>query len=236
MVERTAQRLINAHGARGCGGPERGSRRAGASRACTRSPRGDILSSCWGSGAGVDLAVGVPVETAQQVATGGAFACLVTTEGNVRCWGEEWWDYGYITDAPTTGTFTRIAVGGYHACAVQDNGAVVCWGQPDTGATAVPGTILGHVVDVVASALSTCALLDDGSVHCWGGRGWIRHRLESLRGHFPPAGDLSGDLGRGRTHVWDQDGRWRHDRGRHPVLGRRRIWRVRRAVRPVDQA
>ncbi len=127
------------------------------------------------------------------VAAGGAFTCaLMSSTGEVRCWGKA--SNGQLGDGTTsvpdtlvstnvTGRFgraTELAVGDTHACAVLASGGVACWGDNAEGqlgdgttqqrlvATAVVGLSSERVAAVRMRASHTCALLTTGGLRCWG--------------------------------------------------------------------
>jgi alpha-tubulin suppressor-like RCC1 family protein len=128
------------------------------------------------------------------IAAGGQTSCVVTTTGQVRCWGDN--DAGQLgrgDDAvPLTMSTTplgvalipagaeSITVGASHACAVV-SGALVCWGSNEHGELgigsnqSVPSpkvvsafTNLGpHAIVAAAGASYTCAT-GGGKTACWG--------------------------------------------------------------------
>lgn len=115
--------------------------------------------------------------------------CLVTTTGNIKCWGGN--DFGQLGDGtvstfkntPVTvaniSTAKQSAIGYNHACAILQNGSVSCWGDNNNGqlgdgtqttrlqATPVTG-LAAKVTQLALSYQSTCALLETGNVQCWG--------------------------------------------------------------------
>ncbi|NDE59371.1 MAG: hypothetical protein EB010_08115, partial [Acidimicrobiia bacterium] len=77
----------------------------------------------------------------------GRFACAITTDGRVKCWGanlhgqlglgdtadrgdgpNEMGDNLPTVDLGTGRTATAVSVGGVHVCAILDNSSVKCWG------------------------------------------------------------------------------------------------------------
>jgi len=129
------------------------------------------------------------------LAVGDVFACAVTVNGAVLCWGDN--TYGQLgTDSdPTMTPFSKepVQVKGLTAnvrsisarassvCAVRADGSVQCWGETlnAVGATdngflqsGTPVEITGLTSGVVAVSVGTsssCALLADGGIECWGG-------------------------------------------------------------------
>jgi len=112
-------------------------------------------------------------------------ACLLRTNGMVRCWGvgtsfEEAAgkklvgtpkpvDIAGLTDA------VQIVVGAKQGCALRKGGAVSCWGYdgvtPDgqvlAGPTALPITGLGDVTRLVAMSYDLCAIRKDDRIVCF---------------------------------------------------------------------
>ncbi len=139
----------------------------------------------------------IPLEGIQQISAGGLFTCALTTEGGVKCWGDN--HFGklgngtnqlYHTTAVdveglTTGV-TAISAGGDHACAITMMGGLKCWGNNrdgqlgnglvnDNRGVPVPVDVVGltnGVAAVVPKGSSTCALTTVGGVKCWGNDTW----------------------------------------------------------------
>lgn len=122
------------------------------------------------------------------VVTGGGKTCIITTDGDTRCWGTSKIDPVLIGDdeparAASVANFGRPAVAvatGFDSCALLDDGTVTCWGinpfavhgvgdedshfPPPTAAVS-----LGGAATAVEVGLGTaCARLDGGIVRCWG--------------------------------------------------------------------
>jgi alpha-tubulin suppressor-like RCC1 family protein len=147
---------------------------------------------CWGAGM---LGDGSPARVtaspaleivalrgkADKVALGKDSTCVITTEGQVVCWGP-------IIDAahPALGPTpieldtpaTQIAMGQAHACALTVGEQVWCWGSNDfgqlgpageTGPTPRQVPIAGDgVVELSAGWDHSCARKSDGTTWCWG--------------------------------------------------------------------
>jgi alpha-tubulin suppressor-like RCC1 family protein len=178
----------------------------GGSYGCALDDGGGV--KCWGDNGYGRLGSGstafesltpVPVSglssNVLSLSVGGLHACVVTTQGGVKCWGYNGYGQlgnGLITDsnvpvdvAGLAGGVKAVSAGGTHTCALLDTGAVKCWGSNVYGQLG-DGADLGivanrqrltpvDVVDVVSavavsagSGYSTCALQADGQVKCWG--------------------------------------------------------------------
>jgi alpha-tubulin suppressor-like RCC1 family protein len=111
-----------------------------------------------------------------QLSIGMNHACLLATNGTVKCWGNN--DVGELgngtkTDSPTPVTalglssVKQISAGVDATCAVTAAGAVECWG---VGFAAKPQLVpgLSNVIQVTVGGNFECALLSSGSVECWG--------------------------------------------------------------------
>lgn len=138
----------------------------------------------------------VTIRTLQSLSSHQDSNCLVTTTGNIKCWGGN--DFGQLGEGialivgdgtkafkniPITvanvATAKQVAMGYNHACAILQNGVVSCWGDNNNGqlgdgtqttrlqATAVTG-LTAKVTQLALSYQSTCALLETGNIQCWG--------------------------------------------------------------------
>ena len=146
--------------------------------------------------AGGALRLPAGIGTIEQLVAGFEFACVLTQDRSIYCWGDnEKGQLGSgdgvdITDASRVRAITigdpgdpvtRITAGQYHACAQLQSGKVRCWGGNDQGQLGYvdpthpfpPSSrdlIVGEVsVDLTAGALHTCVIAkDNGTVRCWG--------------------------------------------------------------------
>jgi hypothetical protein len=123
------------------------------------------------------------------IAAGGFHACALTSDGGVKCWGDNL--YGQLGDGSTddrstpgdvvglSNGVTAISLGWSHTCALSESGTVKCWGNNPFGglgnnATAdspVPvevAGLAGGVRQIAAGGGHTCALTGVGGVKCWG--------------------------------------------------------------------
>lgn len=112
---------------------------------------------------------------AEQVDVDRDHGCVVTSCGEVDCWGRD--DWGQASDRrPTVGLvligtpvvpeFEAVSVGQYHTCALDEHGAVDCWGKGNYGQSADRG---GPFIDLAAGANHNCAIrASDGGIECWG--------------------------------------------------------------------
>lgn len=128
------------------------------------------------------------INTATNIAAGGAFSCALLSGGGVKCWGNNTSSQlgdgtvslGGITPvtvASVTGA-TAITAGLAHACALRADQTVWCWGanaQGQVGGGAVGPYWAGAQVVGITNAAAiaaggnhTCARLSTGSVRCWG--------------------------------------------------------------------
>jgi hypothetical protein len=163
--------------------------------------------ACWGSGTlfrlgynasqTCDMATAGPIPCQMQpndlqldfaaaVTAGHEHSCMITTFGDVRCWGSN--DQGQggaapstmqgLTVVPAISSPSALVTGRHHTCAIV-GGVVSCWGSSNLyqlgsaiadSFTPVAVTLSAPAVALATNPLgrTTCALLDDGTVTCWG--------------------------------------------------------------------
>lgn len=123
------------------------------------------------------------------VAVGTWHACVITTDGEVICWGANWagqlgngtWSESLVpTKVSGLSGVTKIVSGERHTCVLTVSGDVKCWGhnefgQLGNGATywgsPTPTDVIGltsGVVSITAGMWHTCAVTNTGGVKCWG--------------------------------------------------------------------
>ncbi len=172
---------------------------AGGSHTCALMAHGGI--KCWGYnysgqlGDGIRLNRSSPVDVVglasgvQAIAAGKLHTCALTTEGGVKCWGDNTArglgdGTGFNRSSPVdvvglASGVQAIAAGKSHTCALTTQGGVKCWGGNHSGQLG-DGTqmIRSSPVDVVGLASGmqaiavgdnhTCALTTQEGVKCWG--------------------------------------------------------------------
>ncbi len=152
------------------------------------------------------------------VFVGGEHICALLEDGQLTCWGSNWFGEGGWQEFPSEGTprielgegeVVGAAAGWHHTCAVFDDGSVKCWGQNNLGQLGLGDTVnrgldaaeMGDLlpeVDLGAKAVQlalgsthSCALLADGNIKCWGGYSEELHAQES----GDALGDEPGEMG-----------------------------------------
>ncbi len=128
---------------------------------------------------------------ARQVAVGAGFACALTGDGGVRCWGDGRRgalgpDHLARSEAavPVGGLppMVTLSAGGSAACAIDEAGVAWCWGDGYFGQTGAglaptpsppsPLEALPPVDTIAVGARHACAVHRDGLLSCWGDDRW----------------------------------------------------------------
>lgn len=123
------------------------------------------------------------------VSAGLSFSCALSTDGAVKCWGDNW--RGRLGDGALVNHYTPVDVYSLshnvvklstwhkHTCVLMNTGGMKCWGynlhgELGNGTTIdslIPIDVYGltsGVVDIAVGGFHTCALLNTGKVKCWG--------------------------------------------------------------------
>lgn len=161
---------------------------------------------CWGSNPYGELGNNslstsqVPVNVAsvgkvfKTISLGSGFACALSSEREVFCWGRN--TNGQIGDGTTANrrtpvgpivfptTVEQISAGLGSVCALLSNSTIRCWGQNSYGQLGdnstigklAPSTTVGGLIATPTSVSvghsHACALLINGQVQCWGRNNW----------------------------------------------------------------
>lgn len=166
---------------------------AGEHEVCATTASGLVL--CAPVGADGTLAAplrSVPdLVDARQVAVGAGFACALTGDGGVRCWGDG--RRGALGPDHLVRSESAVAVGGLPplvalaaggntACGIDEAGVAWCWGDGYFGQTGAglaptpsppaPLEALPPVDTIAVGARHACAVHRDGLMSCWGDDRW----------------------------------------------------------------
>ncbi len=98
----------------------------------------------------------------KQVSVASNYACGLTTDGEVNCWGNS----NTPSENPPQEEFQEISVGANHACGLEINGQVHCWGWEG----ALPPQ--GQMLQLSTGRHHSCAVKADNTVICWGGNAY----------------------------------------------------------------
>ena len=103
------------------------------------------------------------------VSVGGDYACGVTTDGRLSCWGDPSElspeDYGAaVPEAASDVSFSTVSAGWRESCAVTTEGAVLCWGE-EYGEAVIPHG--GSFTSVSVGMRQACGLQPDATLACW---------------------------------------------------------------------
>jgi alpha-tubulin suppressor-like RCC1 family protein len=141
---------------------------------------------CWGrdkagelgDGGGTDRTKSILVqgiENATTVALASTFACALTTDKRVKCWGTgrlandgKPKERARVTEVVGVDGAEELVASGAIACA-RSAKAITCWGADVSTIGAPPA---GAFVQVAAGFTHACALDKKGAVTCWGTGDW----------------------------------------------------------------
>lgn len=148
------------------------------------------------------------------LAVGGRFACGLTVDSLVYCWGANrdgqlgtgTTDLSLVP-VPVVGSirFERLAAGRAHACGLTAAGRAYCWGsnteaQIGDGGSQSRGSFHTELVEVVGghafSALvgggwdSSCGLTQSGEAMCWGGVDLLKWRAKPTSTPIKVSGEI----------------------------------------------
>jgi alpha-tubulin suppressor-like RCC1 family protein len=134
----------------------------------------------------IGLGNGISAVTASQF-----YSCALTTEGTVKCWGQNL--YGQLGNGTATNSYTPVAVPGLtgvvaissglaHSCALLATGNVKCWGSNSNGqvgngsagGATTPVSVIGvsGAIGIATGQGHSCAVLSNKTVQCWGDNSW----------------------------------------------------------------
>jgi hypothetical protein len=157
---------------------------------CGRRANGEVW--CWGpqpgpfhDGPGAHYEMSGPMRVASvehtlQLAVGMTTACVVTTEGNVQCWGDN--SKGTLGDGTTDQPqgpvdvelgfkAVGITLDGFESCAWSTEGKVSCWGRTQDSAgknIILRPQVVATIANLVEFDLThNCARLHDHTIQCW---------------------------------------------------------------------
>lgn len=108
---------------------------------------------------------------ARKVSTRDGNSCVITADGGVKCWGN---DYGAIP-ATVAGLTDVIDIKSspFDNCAFIKDGAIKCWGQasgfPPTPLSTFVSGLPSNIVDIELNINSACVQTASGDAKCWGG-------------------------------------------------------------------
>lgn len=175
---------------------------AGDRHTCGITPTARLF--CWGSDAagqlgdgGTNTDRGAPVEVAGgrrtwvEVSAGAVHTCARTVNGDLWCWGSDFWGQlgngGANSDVGTpvqvtggSGPWADVSAGYEHTCGVSRARHLWCWGKDGSGRLGdddpvadrtTPTEVAGAGADwrtVTAGVFHSCAIKTTGRLFCWG--------------------------------------------------------------------
>lgn len=136
-----------------CGDACEGSSLPGTAPVCSAST---CSVSCPAGTLGDGVNVCIPVTT---VAAGPDFACGLSTDGHVKCWGNP--DHGLSPAGLANVLFKSITAGKDFMCGIRDNGLAYCWGNN------APSAKSGTFYSLAAGDQHVCGIKSNRSLDCW---------------------------------------------------------------------
>ena len=163
-------------------------------------------------------------KTIKQISTGAYHTCVVASDDNAYCWGENM--KGQLGNNSTANssvpvkvdtsgvlagkTIKQISTGHYHTCAVASDDKMYCWGENNNGelgngstvdsrvpvAVNMTGVLAGKTIKQMSvGTYNTCVIASDDKVYCWGSNAYGQVGNNSLTdSNVPVAVNTTGVL------------------------------------------
>ena len=163
-------------------------------------------------------------KTIKQISSGAYHTCVVASDDNVYCWGENM--KGQLGNNSTANssvpvkvdtsgvlagkTIKQISTGHYHTCAVASDDKMYCWGENNNGelgngstvdsrvpvAVNMTGALAGKTIKQMSvGTYNTCVIASDDKVYCWGSNAYGQVGNNSLTdSNVPVAVNTTGVL------------------------------------------
>ncbi len=163
-------------------------------------------------------------KTIKQISTGAYHTCVVASDDNAYCWGENM--KGQLGNNSTANssvpvkvdtsgvlagkTIKQISTGHYHTCAVASDDKMYCWGENNNGelgngstvdsrvpvAVNMTGVLAGKTIKQMSvGTYNTCVIASDDKVYCWGSNAYGQVGNNSLAdSNVPVAVNTTGVL------------------------------------------